>query len=50
MDTRNQLRDLMTKIDRSEELEGIMEKVLQNTDDLDELAKALEVAGDNKGE
>ena len=50
MDTRNQLRDLMTKIDRSEELEGIMEKVLQNTDDLDELAKALEVAGDNKVE
>ncbi|MBV34977.1 MAG: type VI secretion system contractile sheath small subunit [Rickettsiales bacterium] len=50
MDTRNQLRDLMTKIDRSEELEGIMEKVLQNTDNLDELAKALEVAGDDKGE
>jgi len=50
MDTRNQLRDLMTKIDRSEELEGIMEKVLRNTDDLDELAKALEVAGDDKGE
>lgn len=50
MNTRNQLRDLMTKIDRSEELEGIMEKVLQNTDDLDELAKALEVAGDDKGE
>lgn len=50
MDTRNQLRDLMTKIDRSEELEGIMEKVLKNTDDLDELAKALEVAGDDKGE
>lgn len=50
MDTRNQLRDLMTKIDRSEELEGIMEKVLQNTDNLDELAKALEVASDDKGE
>lgn len=50
MDTRNQLRDLMTKIDRSDELEGIMEKVLQNTDDLDELAKALNVAGDDKGE
>lgn len=50
MDTRNQLRDLMTKIDRSEELEGIMEKVLQNTDNLDELAKALEIAGDDKGE
>ncbi|GAA4359898.1 type VI secretion system contractile sheath small subunit [Kangiella marina] len=50
MDTRNQLRDLMTKIDRSEELEGIMEKVLKNTDDLDELAKALEAAGGDKGE
>lgn len=50
MNTRNQLRDLMTKIDRSEELEGIMEKVLQSTDDLDELAKALDVAGQDKGE
>lgn len=41
MDTRNKLRDLMTKIDRSEELEGLMEKVLQNSDDLNALAEAL---------
>lgn len=41
LDTRNKLRDLMTKIDRSEELEGILEKVLQNTDNLNELASAL---------
>lgn len=41
MDTRNKLRDLMTKIDRSEELEGLMEKVLQNNNDLNALAEAL---------
>ncbi|WP_097460385.1 type VI secretion system contractile sheath small subunit [Mangrovitalea sediminis] len=41
LDTRNKLRDLMTKIDRSEELEGILEKVLQNTDDLAAMATAL---------
>ena len=41
LDTRNKLRDLMTKIDRSEELEGILEKVLQSTDDLAAMATAL---------
>jgi type VI secretion system protein ImpB len=43
LETRNKLRDLMTKVDRSEELEGILERVLQNTGDLGELAKALKV-------
>ncbi len=41
LETRNQLRDLMTKIDRSEELEDLIEKVLSNTENLDELAKDL---------
>ncbi len=49
MDTRNKLRDLMTKIDRSEELEGLMEKVLQNSDDLNALAEALGQIEDNGG-
>ena len=40
-DTRNKLRDLMTKVDRSEDLEGLLEKVLQNTDDLTKLAGEL---------
>ncbi|MEX0731275.1 MAG: type VI secretion system contractile sheath small subunit [Aquisalimonadaceae bacterium] len=41
MDTRNRLRDLSTKADRSEELENIIERVLTNEADLSELAKAL---------
>ncbi|MET1254947.1 type VI secretion system contractile sheath small subunit [Aliikangiella maris] len=51
MDTRNQLRDLMTKIDRSEELEDILEKVLSNTENLDALAKELQLGeNDDKGD
>ena len=46
MDTRNKLRDLMTKVDRSEELENILESVLNNTENLDQLAKEL---GDKQG-
>ncbi|MCC5825381.1 type VI secretion system contractile sheath small subunit [Alkalimonas sp.] len=41
MATRNKLRDLMTKIDRSEELENILEKVLNNESDLQQLANEL---------
>ncbi|MCC5853763.1 MAG: type VI secretion system contractile sheath small subunit [Alkalimonas sp.] len=41
MATRNKLRDLMTKIDRSEELENILEKVLNNESDLQQLATEL---------
>ncbi|RBP78742.1 type VI secretion system protein ImpB [Shewanella putrefaciens] len=41
MATRNKLRDLMTKIDRSEELENILERVLNNNEDLQKLAQEL---------
>ncbi|WP_221801102.1 type VI secretion system contractile sheath small subunit [Oceanobacter mangrovi] len=41
MDTRNKLRDLSTKADRSEQLEDILERVLNNQADLTELAEAL---------
>jgi type VI secretion system protein ImpB len=34
METRAKLRDLMSKVDRSEELEGLLEKVLRNEDEL----------------
>ena len=47
METRNKLRDLMTKADRSEELENILEEVLSNTDALNNLSKEL---GIEKGE
>ena len=43
METRNKLRDLMTKIDRSEELENVLEEVLSNTTSLDSIAKELKV-------
>ncbi|MDW2459523.1 type VI secretion system contractile sheath small subunit, partial [Vibrio sp. 1249-1] len=43
METRNKLRDLMTKVDRSEELENILEEVLNNTDNLAKLAGELDL-------
>lgn len=41
LDTRNKLRDLSTKADRSEELESILERILNNDADLNELAELL---------
>ena len=41
METRNRLRDLMTKVDRSEELEELLERVLNNSDDLNALNEEL---------
>lgn len=41
LETRNRLRDLASKADRSEELEEIIEKVLNNKMDLEALAKAV---------
>ncbi|MGF1702378.1 type VI secretion system contractile sheath small subunit [Photobacterium makurazakiensis] len=41
METRNKLRDLMTKVDRSEELENLLETVLNNTADLQKLSEEL---------
>ncbi|MFE8070109.1 type VI secretion system contractile sheath small subunit [Marinobacteraceae bacterium S3BR75-40.1] len=41
METRNKLRDLLTKVDRSEELEELLERVLNNSDDLQALSSEL---------
>jgi type VI secretion system protein ImpB len=41
LDTRDRLRDLLTKVDRSEDLENILEKVLQNTEELKKLQGEL---------
>jgi len=41
LDTRNQLRDLITKVDRSAELEGLLERVLQNDAELKDLSAQL---------
>ncbi len=43
LETRNQLRDLMSKVDRSEDLEALLERVLQNKDALSELSGELGV-------
>lgn len=42
LDTRNKLRDLLAKADRSESLESILEKVLQDSQTLKRLAGELE--------
>jgi type VI secretion system protein ImpB len=41
LETRNKLRDLMSKADRSDELEGLLEKVLQNNEELKSLSDQL---------
>ena len=48
METRNKLRDLLTKADRSEKLEEILEKVLSNTDALNALKSELGVEEEKK--
>jgi type VI secretion system protein ImpB len=45
LETRNHLRDLMTKIDRSEDLEAVLERVLQNSEELKQFSAALGVEG-----
>jgi type VI secretion system protein ImpB len=51
LETRNKLRDLLAKIDRSEDLENILERVLQNTEQLKQLSADLGTpAGDAKPE
>jgi type VI secretion system protein ImpB len=45
LETRNRLRDLLTKVDRSEDLENILERVLQNTEELKKLSSDLGVQG-----
>jgi type VI secretion system protein ImpB len=49
LDMRNRLRDLASKVDRSAELEGILEQVLKNTDDFKKLASELASAGSPAG-
>lgn len=49
LETRNKLRDLLTKADRSEDLEKILEDVLSNTESLNALSGELGLDG-NGGE
>ena len=45
LETRNKLRDLLTKVDRSEDLENILERVLGNTEELKKLSAELGLGG-----
>jgi type VI secretion system protein ImpB len=46
LETRAKLRDLMVKADRSDELEGLLEQVLQNDDRIKELSSQLGLGGE----
>ena len=46
METRDKLRDLATKIDRSDDLENVLEQVLSNSEQLKQLSGELGVDGD----
>ena len=48
MQTRNKLRDLLTKADNSEKLESLLEQVLQNPGQLEELSRELDAAKPEK--
>jgi type VI secretion system protein ImpB len=41
LETRDKLRDLLTKVDRSEDLENILERILQNTEEMKKLSSDL---------
>ena len=49
-ETRDQLRDLLTKADRSEDLENVLEKVLSNADNLKSISEELGVEAPKEGE
>jgi type VI secretion system protein ImpB len=46
LETRDKLRDLLTKIDRSEDLEKVLEQVLSNTEQLKKLAGEVGAGGE----
>jgi len=50
LETRDKLRDLLTKVDRSEDLEEVLEQVLKNTDELKKLSSELGVDAPKEGD
>jgi type VI secretion system protein ImpB len=48
IETRAKLSDLMSKVDRSEDLEGLLERILQNPADLAKLQQELGLDGGGK--
>jgi type VI secretion system protein ImpB len=50
LDTRNKLRDLLSKVDRSDNLEALLERVLQNDAELKDFGHALGVTPEAESE
>lgn len=50
LETRNKLTDLLSKVDRSEELEELLENVLQDDEQMKKLAGELGLGGDGGGD
>ncbi len=48
LEARSKLRDLLSKADRSEELENVLEDILKNTDHISELSKELGVGSEGE--
>jgi len=48
LETRNRLRDLATKVDRSDKLESLLEQILSNDEQIKKLASDLGVEGQGK--
>jgi len=48
LETRNRLRDLATKVDRSDKLENLLEQILSNDEQIKKLASDLGVEGQDK--
>ena len=49
LDARNKLRDLLSKADRSEDLENVLEEILKNTDNITEISQELGLDKDKDG-
>jgi type VI secretion system protein ImpB len=49
LDARNKLKELGTKVDRSEKLEGALEEILKNSEDVNKLAKELGESAPDSG-
>jgi type VI secretion system protein ImpB len=49
LETRDKLRDLLTKVDRSDELETLLERILKSDDDIKKLSEQLGVSGSGAG-
>jgi type VI secretion system protein ImpB len=50
LETRDKLRDLLTKVDRSDKLEGLLEQILQDQDAMSKLSESLGTTGSSDGE